>query len=281
MLTLTIAEPTSSAPTLPEADGPGVQVWRDNQGVPCAYSHTNGRLHWLHFPNLASFCFSPGVTAVTAFARPSARLDLVRDTFQRSVVPIALQAHGSEALHASAVLAPRGLVVLCATSGTGKSTTAVGLSQRGYPLWADDAVVFTASGRSVVAVPLPFSMRLLPDAASYFERGQHSVVSEPKAEQNPVRPVPLAALCVLERVDGASCGTASVQVGRLSPADAFVGVLAHAYCFDAQDDKRRRRMVQQYLELVARVPVFKVRFKPELPALASVLDRIEQAVTQL
>ena len=51
---------------------------------------------------------------------------------------------GWEALHASAVLSPQGVVAFCAGSGTGKSTIARGLSERGYQLCADDAVAVKA-----------------------------------------------------------------------------------------------------------------------------------------
>ncbi len=67
--------------------------------------------------------------------------DSIEDTYRRGVLPLVLQLRGHEVLHASAVSTASGLLVLCGVSGTGKSTFAYGLSRRGYPLWADDAVV--------------------------------------------------------------------------------------------------------------------------------------------
>src|SRR5690606_18526516 len=97
---------------------------------------------------------------------------LIQDSYQRCVLPLVLQAAGTEVLHASAVLTPRGVLALCAESGTGKSTLAYGLSRRGYPLWADDAVAFEADETCTNAMPLPFALRLQRDAVRFFDDGR-------------------------------------------------------------------------------------------------------------
>ncbi|MGC4081799.1 MAG: hypothetical protein QM736_06755 [Vicinamibacterales bacterium] len=82
--------------------------------------------------------------------------------YRRSVLPMALQMLGAEALHASAVATTRGIVCFSARSGIGKSTIAFGLRQRGFPQWADDGVVFRAGEGRVLATPLPYQARLRP-----------------------------------------------------------------------------------------------------------------------
>src|SRR5829696_203522 len=59
-----------------------------------------------------------------------------------------------ETLHASAVVAPAGVVAFCARSATGKSTLAASLHRRGYDLWADDAVVWTPAGSRSLTFPV-------------------------------------------------------------------------------------------------------------------------------
>lgn len=49
--------------------------------------------------------------------------------------------HHTFPIHASAVLSKSGLNLFCAHSGTGKSTLAFNLYQRGYPLFSDDKCV--------------------------------------------------------------------------------------------------------------------------------------------
>ena len=103
MLKLSIARTDLGTPVLPDLTDPSVQVWHENNGTVCAYGYTASGQHWMHFPGLGSYCFSSHSDEVIAFAEPSARLDWLRDTFYRSVLPMALQVFGKEALHASAV----------------------------------------------------------------------------------------------------------------------------------------------------------------------------------
>src|SRR5205823_1705698 len=101
-----------------------------------------------------------GNVEVIAQTRESS--ELVDDLFRTAVVPLALQVFGYEVLHASAVRTESGVSAFCGLSGTGKSTVAYGLSRRGYPLWADDAVVFSAVDEGTThcfRIPFAFHLR--------------------------------------------------------------------------------------------------------------------------
>jgi hypothetical protein len=166
-------------------------------------------------------------------------------------------------------------VAFCAGPETGKSTLAYGLGHRGYALWADDALVFHAATGLVEAVPLPFRMRLRPPSRAYFaQRARGPEDGRPARPRR--RPRPLAAVFVLER---APCRPGiSVGVCRLSAPLALPAVLAHAHSFSEEDPTRKRRLVDQYLALVAAVPVFRLRFVPDLERLDHVLDQVEKAL---
>jgi hypothetical protein len=183
------------------------------------------------------------------------------------ILPLALQAHGREVLHASAVRAPAGIVALCARSGTGKSTIAYALNTRGHLLWADDAVCFEPNDAGIDTLPLPFSLRLRPASAAFFaDRAVDNGLRSPEGRE------PLAALFVLER----AAGPAALE--RLQPADAFPAVLTHGYCFTTNDRERTGAMVRNYLELVDHVPTFRLRFPDGLDGLDDVLELIEGAL---
>jgi hypothetical protein len=277
MLKLSIERTDLGTPVLPDLTDPSVQVWHENNGSVCAYGYTASGQHWMHFPGLGTYCFSRHSDEVTAFAQPSTRLDWLRDTFHRSVLPMALQVFGKEALHASAIETAYGTIAFCAISESGKSTIAYGLSRRGHPLWADDAVVFEISDRGVWAHPMPFAIRLRPASAQYFRFPQIDAdkptgcdfVSEVK-----VKPVPLAAVCLLERGERLE----PVRIRRILPIHAFPAVLSHAYCFSLRDMERKQRMMHAYLALVREVPVFKIRFSTGLQSLPQLLDSIEQEI---
>jgi hypothetical protein len=278
MLKLTIARADAANPEPPDVAGSDVEVWRDHDGTVLAYGHIVDGLHRMYLPGLASFCFGQDVEGVTALPHWPVREDLILDAYYRTVLPMALQVRGLEVLHASAVLTPRGVVALCAVSGTGKSTVAFGLSQRGWPLWADDAVAFETSEPGARAIPLPFGTRLRPGAAAFF--GQDTAVTRPRPHSGEGQRVPLAALLVLNRTHDGSDG-AAVRIRQLSSAQAFVDVLAHAYCFSLQDLKRKQSMMHHYLDLVARVPVFEIRLRSGLETLPASLTDIGRLISSV
>jgi len=187
-----------------------------------------------------------------------------------------LHALGWEVLHASAVLGPAGPVAFCGRSGTGKSTTAFGLSRRGYSLCADDVVCFDATPDTATAHFVPFTLRLEPSAVDFFGVGRdNGGLVAGRTEPGPTSR-PFAALYVLERTAGRQVGPA-IQIAPLSTADAFPAVLAHAHFLTLSDRDRSRTMIQHYLDLTSHVPVFSVRFRPEFGRLPDLLDRLEDS----
>jgi hypothetical protein len=168
---------------------------------------------------------------------------------------------------------------MCGRRQIGKSTTAYALSRRGHRLWADDAVALEIADESVMALQLPFALRLRPRSVSFFGGdGQESSSMPNEARQAPER-APLAAIFVLERTSVAQHG--GVEILRLGPHDAFMALLGNAYWFSLSDDDRRRRMVSRYLDLSTWVPIFRLRFRPEFARLDVMLDRVEQTLDGL
>lgn len=218
----------------------------------------------MHLPDVATFRLG---TEVVAFPLPPATPELVRDAFERSVLPMALQALGGEALHASGVLGPSGVVALCGESGTGKSTLAYALSARGYVLWADDAVAFEVTDAGVDTVALPFRINLRPDSAA--------VLGDGRVLESPERPpAPLAVAVILRRG-----GARRVSVRRLAAGQAFAAALEQGYCYRPSDIERTAGMVSAYLDLVARVPVIEVRFEPEWDHFDALVDALDEIVS--
>ena len=206
--------------------------------------------------------------AVTAYA-DGVDLATLEDTFARSVLPFALHTRGTQVLHASAVLGSSGLCVLCARSGTGKSTIAYALSRRpGALLWADDAVAFDVDAARPNALPLPFSLRLRPASAEHLGRADRPLVRGPLID----RPAAISSVIVLEQLPATA--PQDVRVTRLSDDTAFTSVLEHAYCFSF-DSRFMKRTSEAYLSLVARVPIYQVRFAGRLELIQRIVDVLE------
>ena len=266
-----------AVPALPPApDRPGVHVWRNARGGIVATGFTEGGAHWMHWPYLAAYRFAPGDPSITAYPAANAPLDVLEDTYRRSVVPMALQALGYEALHASASLMPSGVVGFFAASETGKSTFAYGMSQRGFPQWGDDSLLFEPAVRPFVSRRLPFDIRLRPRSSAFFD------AAPPGEDQPPIvlpESAPVAALCLLTRADRPA--TSPVAVCRLDPVRAFSWLIAHAHCFNPHDEPRRATMLRHYLDMTALVPVYEITFLASLDVLQAVLDGIVDALGDL
>jgi hypothetical protein len=233
-------------------------VWRDHDGSVAAYGYTERALHTMILPNLGPFRFTAHrADPVRATIRPSADLDVVQDAYRRMVAPMVLQVRGLEILHSSAAVVEGRVAAFCGISESGKSTMAYAFSRRGHRLWADDAVAFEVGGEGVVATPLPFRIRLRPASEGFF-RGlgtdRHLEDALRVARRSSAR-APVGVLYALSGLDRAQ----TLEVQRMDPGEAFPVILEHAYCFTLSDQTRKRQMVQNYLHLVRRVPIYRVR----------------------
>jgi len=76
-----------------------------------------------------------------------------QQTLLSRILPNVAIMRGYEALHASAVESPHGVVALAGPSGVGKSTLAAELITRGWPLFADDVLILGYGNDGVCAHP--------------------------------------------------------------------------------------------------------------------------------
>lgn len=266
MLQLNIVESCSAASRPPHGMDVPLEVWHYPDGRVSGCGRTFNGHYWIELPDLATFHFTTRGGTVAALPQPPTSQELVREAYYREVLPLALQVLGSEALHASAVLGPCGVVGFGGLSGAGKSTVAYGLSLRGYASYSDDALIFETSDQGVRAIPVHFQVRLRVDCASLFAQ------APPPASHPAIQPAPLAALAVLKR------HPSEQGVHPLPSTEALPEILSHAYCFSLRDAARKRLMMEHYLDLIARVPVFEVRFGDGPEKLSAILDSIEQVI---
>jgi hypothetical protein len=258
-------------PLLPEAADGEIEVYVGNDGFE-AYGYTAGGHYWAHFPGMASFRFLAADSGVVAIPEAGVSRALVEDAYHRNVLPLVLQLRGHEVLHASAVSSESGLIVLCGVSGAGKSTFAYGLSQRGYPVWADDAVALDVDGDDAIALQIPFRLGLRPEASAPLS------FEPPGLEGSRVGPSrsPLHSILILG--PGELAGRSVVDIELLEPTEAFTALLPHAYYFRLSDAARTALMVDCYLQLASSVAMFEVRYRLGLDHIDKVLDELEKRV---
>lgn len=266
---LTMRPPLSSAEGFDRREVRLARTWRDSDDRVCAEGYVGSQTWWMRWPGVATFrCDRAG--QVEAFADAGIDPDRVLDLYERTLQPLALQALGWEALHASAVHLGDGVVAFCGERGTGKSTIAYALAARGYRQAADDTLVFEPAANTVEALVLPFVPRLRPEAAALL---RPSGQNEGAIGSGSSTTVPLKAIVVLTRSE-----EITPVMSRLEGGAAFAAILAHAHCFDPDDPVTRRRVLEHYLEAAAAVPVYSLRFAPGLEGLPRLLDSIEAGV---
>jgi hypothetical protein len=248
-----------------EAEGE-IEVYAGNDDFE-AYGYAAGRYYWVHLPGTASFRFRADGSRVVAYPEGDAVASLVEDAYYRSVLPLVLQLRGNEVLHASAVRTKDGLLVLCGVSGAGKSTLAYRFSQRGYAVWADDAVVLGLEDEPAVALQVPFRLGL---PSSAMTSGPHEIDHKPV----PGETAPVLCFLILEQLSRP--GGRLVDVERLAPVDAFTALVPHAYCFRLSDADRKSRMLDRYLRLASSVPAFDVRYAAGIDHIDVVLAELEE-----
>jgi hypothetical protein len=214
---------------------------------------------------LARFAFRPGHSDVQAWPAPGASLAQIEDIFARRLQPIILQVGAWQALHASAVRTPEGVIALCGRSTSGKSTLAYALSGTGWPQVADDVLLLRTDERGVWVRPLPFTPRLRPDARTQFVPAEHIVMPTPEGD------LPLRQILLLTR-DATLHDPLSLTA--LPRARAFSALLPHAHCFDPTDQSQTSRLVSDYLAVAEQVPVFELHYRgglAQVPALVSAI----------
>lgn len=259
--------------------------WCDTAGQVVARGTWHGTSCTIDVPGIALFAFSSNNSDEPLTTNLKTSPDAIEAAYRRIVVPLMLQVRGSEVLHASAVLFPQGIVVLCGLSRSGKSTIAYALSRHAGDLWADDSLVWLPGATGPVAQSLPFSLQLRPESARYFLHTQSAQDQQPngKHSQNisPTHSAPqrIAAICVLGQQSEPLDPPATIN--RLTPATAFTAVLAHAHYFTINNAPRSRLMINNYLGLVRDVPVFNVTYSRSLNNLPGVLQAIRTTVENL
>ena len=116
----------------------------------------------LNISGVARYLVSNGAEIVVDPA-PAADVDAVRLFLLGSGMGALLHQRRVLPLHASAIVTPRGAVVLAGPSGSGKSTLAAALVRRGFGVLADDVCVVDTSEAPAV-MPGTTSLMLWSDA---------------------------------------------------------------------------------------------------------------------
>lgn len=243
-------------------------VWNDDFGKPNGYGYLKESSYNIYWPGFAHFQIDPVNQKIIVHAPPSQGHELINDIYQRIALPIYLNLSGYEVLHASAIHTSAGVVGFCAQAGTGKSSTVYGLSRFGYQIWADDALVLKNSPVVIKTFRIPFQVRLFPDTGDELlklkisEETFVNIRTNLSAAKSSTQAV-LAGLYMLER-QPPDRQQPIVSVKKLGPEEAFPIIFKHAFVYKANLQENKRELINNYLDIISRIPIFQVSFSTSL-----------------
>ena len=134
------------------------------------------------------------------------------------------------------------------------------MQEVGYWQFADDALLLSIEQDRIIARQLPFAPRLRPASCAYFPHARNRRPSSTGPHSPDVR---LSAIFLLQQTAALTTPTISL----MPPALAFSELLPLAHCFDMEGPTHTRRLVDDYLQVVASVPTFRLEYHPDLQGL--------------
>lgn len=224
------------------------------------------------------FEFDPPGTAVSV-RMSGASWDEVAELFLGPVFTSLLIHRRTTCLHAALLKVDDRVVALLGDKGAGKSTTALGLVQRGAAVVSDDiAAVYEERARSGAGVGPP-RIRLKRDAAALLDEDFDELVPV-WGERGPEKryvPTPAVDADILP-IDAlyflAPRGAPSVALRPVSPVGAVPRLMANRHLPQLNSPERDRRDFGVLARLAATVPVWEIARPDGLDALPEILDAL-------
>ena len=224
----------------------------------------------------ARFHLDAGGTRLRCAPLEAADLDWQRVLLNR-VLPNAGLARGREALHASAVETPLGVVAVAAPSGAGKSTLAGEMMRRGWSLFADDVLVLGRGVDGIEAHPASPHMNVASgavDSSTAEELGEtlgilggERWIAVPDASGEAAR---VAAVVLLERKPGLPLEAQPLPTSPLVLAPYMLGL-------PDEEERGARRRFALYSDLIESATLLQLTADPADPP-ADLVDAIQQGL---
>jgi hypothetical protein len=266
----------------------GVNIWQA-QGDDGTYS-------WLEFlpkSQPIDFIINHDGSRVWVFWSEEKQYSTVVSLLLGSVLGRVLLLRGVLCLHASVVSIDGKAIALLGQSCAGKSTTAMALAQRGFPVLADDIAALSPDGTKFWVQPgyprlrlskkavnaFGFSVEELPKVTIYAEKRYLDLsINSDNLWQFQNTPLPLSAIYLLEKRDST---LVRPKIVSISQAEALGKLAANVYGKTMLDKQRLGNNFQQLSQLVQVVPIRQLARPDDLGSLSLICDVIIDDFKQL
>jgi hypothetical protein len=259
---------------------PGFQIWRMGNGKFLRMDYVDGVRFWLDRDGTSVWCAWPDNLTIA-----DAAVYLLGP-----VLGFLLRLRGVTCLHASAVAFGDRAIAFAGPAGAGKSTTAAALARRGHPVISDDIVAVEERDGRFLVFPAhphlglwPESVEMLyggqtkiPGFASIWDKGRLSLSDHNlKFEE---RPLALGTIFLL----GERTSDPAAPFLETAPArEGFMELIANSYGTSLLEKDMRALEFELLGDLIAQVPVWRMRPHRDRAKLASLCDLIERSCGSL
>lgn len=239
----------------------------------------------LRFNGLADFFISDNGKKIAYLSDDETPPNTLRHLLLNQVIPLVINLRGSEALHASAVLAQGGTIAFIGSTGSGKSTLAGSFLCAEHPFVSDDCLAVSEKRGGIYAIPAYPGLRLWEDSltwlfgnnrrfesvAHYTTKHQFPIEKKPKvfcSEQQPLNRIYLIA------------GPSEVGKDRhiiiepLTHRDSFMALVKSTFRLDITDRTMLKRQFQFLERVVSCVSVRRLIFPRDFNLLPAVREAI-------
>jgi hypothetical protein len=250
---------------------------------PYQYAHCQDGSTYVRWDDIGEFLISGSGRLIACASVPTAHPESFEVYLLGQALSFALVKGGFEPIHASCVVINGEAVGFLGDSGMGKSSLAAYFLRLGHRLVTDDLLAVQIGDTSVRTYPGPPRIKLMPAMARrMLSEYAGGVAMNPKTRKQIIalrqdhaclRPVPLRALYALTDACS-SVPTQSVQLRQLSPREAFVSLLSHAFNYVLVDGERLQRQFMETVRLLHIVSIYELSYPRRPNCLAAVRNTI-------
>jgi hypothetical protein len=291
-------------PVLIPADGAEVDVHVSSTSLeiinippqPFMEWHLPGRELWLsffklddgyllRFDKLADFLIRNSGKEIVYLPRPGIPSNTIHHLLLNQVIPLVINLKGGEALHASAVLSPKGVIAFAGPGGSGKSTLAGSLINGGCSLISDDCLVLREKDEGIYGIPAYPGLRLWDDSLSclFGDNDGHKPVAHYTHKRRVDIKNMLKTYCTEPRpfkrlynivASSEIEGKTDIIIEKLSPGNKFIALVRCAFRLDVTDRTMLTRQFHFLKRVASTVSVCSLIYPRDFKLLPAVREAI-------